>query len=152
MTPDVLVAAAGPRAEFTVIQTWLIAIGSGIALVVAFGTLPMATKRRRMLSLPERFGIGLLTASSCALGALLMSVREPDPVVVLHLYTVAMLTMVILRVVFAGWLRRIAQARLAGTPFTYSNTKVAVVALVSIGGVMASLAVFLSWLPTLLSS
>lgn len=150
LTPDVLVAAAGPRAAFTVTQTWLIAIGSGIVATVAFGTLPMVTRSRRRLGLPARLGVGLLTSSVGALPSLAMSVGEHDAVAGLHTYTLAMLSMAVMRVIFTRWFKRVAAARLSGTPFKTSSTKVTVVALVTFPVICVSLALVLTWLPTVL--
>ena len=67
----------------------------------------------------------------------------------LWIYIIAMSCLIVPRVIFARWIKRVAHAHLTGEPIETSGGKVAVVVVVSLMGVVASLFVFLDWLPRL---
>ena len=67
----------------------------------------------------------------------------------LQLYILGCLSLAVMRVLFAGWLRRAGEGSRSGTPPRTSPTRVGVVFLITFVPLVASLAVLLTWLPSL---
>jgi hypothetical protein len=133
-----------------VAQLWIIAVGSGIALTVAVASLPLSPRARRKWGPGARFGLALLATAACSFFVLGRTARSDDEAVDgLHLYILATLTLVILRVLFARWLKRYVAAQMAGKPMQASAGKVTVVFLGAFVVVVAALVGVLTWLPTL---
>ncbi|GAA2756402.1 hypothetical protein [Actinopolymorpha rutila] len=151
MTPDVLVVAAQPEAAFSLTQVRVMAVGSGIALAVAFGTLPLVSPRsRKPLGVAARFTVGLITSVVCGLYVYGRSRRSSDDDATgLQLYIIATMSVVIMRVIFARWFTRVAQAQRSGKQVKPLGAKWTVVVLVMFVTVVASLAATLTWLPRL---
>jgi len=149
--PVPLVTAGEHGIVFSNGELLVIAIGCGIALAIAMATLPMVSPRtRRPLGPGARVAVGLLTPIVCALFVLARSARGNDQVAdALWIYIFAMLSLVIPRVVFARWFKRVAEAQLAGEPIQTSGGKAAVLFLGSMAIVIGSLVALLTWLPRL---
>lgn len=137
---------------YTVTQLWLLAFGSGLAAGVAFASLPLVSPRTgNRLAFRARCIVALLPPSAAGGYSVLAATRRhDDPSTALQLYIVAMLTLVALRVVFAGWLRRQGNGGPRSAEQWESLTSKQMLAfLAALVTVAACLAVTLDWLSSL---
>lgn len=151
MTSGVLALAAEQEAAFSVTQLWIIAAGACIAAAVAIGTLPLFSPRTgRRLGAGARVAVALLPPLGGAAFAVLDSTRRGyEESTGLHLYILALLTLVVLRIIFARWLRRAAEQHRSGTPVEKLTVKGHVIFWITFVAVIVPLAVMLSRLPIL---
>ncbi|SDS33654.1 hypothetical protein [Actinopolymorpha singaporensis] len=97
-----------------------------------------------------RFVVGLFTSLICGLYVYGRSRRSDDnDATGLQLFVLATMSMVIMRVIFARWFTRVAEAQRSGKQIKPLGAKWTVVVLVMFAAVVASLAATLTWLPTL---
>lgn len=139
-----------PDSAYTTTHLWVMAVGSLAALAVAFGTLPLVSPRtHKPLGTRAKVLVAPLVPLGGVVSLILTSMRRDyDITTVLQLCTLVALTMVVLRIIFGRYLRRVGEAAIAGEAVKTSNGKVAVVFLVTLAAVLAAIATILIWLPT----
>ncbi|MER7172041.1 hypothetical protein [Streptomyces mesophilus] len=93
--------------HFTTAHWWIAAVVSGLALATAVATL--ATTRRATLA-------GAVTVTVVTVLYVALRGTGDGAVQALQLYVLGTLTLAILRLVFAGWLRRQRERHEAGEP------------------------------------
>jgi hypothetical protein len=89
-------------------ELWIVAGVAFVAGWVAFSSMPLVSRRsRKPLGLPTRIAVGPLPALVAAVVPFFASMRDGEGLSTgLELYSVAILALAVLRVVYAGWIRR----------------------------------------------
>ena len=89
-------------------ELWIVAGVAFVAGWVAFSSMPLVSpKSRKMLGLPARIALGPLPLLAAATVPFLASMKDVEGLSMgLKLYSVAILVLAVLRVVYAGWIRR----------------------------------------------
>lgn len=154
MTANMFTVAAEQEAAYTETQLWIIAAVAWIALSVAIATTPLRTPRTgRPLGTGARIAVGFGTALVGSILAYLRAgTRGTEGTDALKLVTVAVLTIVVMRILFAKWIRRADEQYWSGKPVKLSFrggvffAVTIVVLMISIGVVLSQLPV---WLPML---
>jgi len=93
------------------LQLWIIAAGCFVASSVAFATMPLAKPgTRQRLRLRTRVAVAPLPPLAGAAFVVVSCLKRDDGVVTgLQLFSLAMGALVIMRIVFAGWLKQAAE-------------------------------------------